>query len=79
MIFRVYTNSLTNSPFGCVSDRGPQVFEGCEKCTVAYLRALPIGLSVEVRHPKGARSCLNKAKLWGWVLAVAVLAKGVEQ
>jgi hypothetical protein len=35
---------------------------------VAALKGLPIGSSVEVRHPKGLRSCMNKPMLWADVL-----------
>lgn len=39
-------------------------FQGTSKQVIAYLKGLGLGVSVEVRHSRGARSCLNKPALW---------------
>lgn len=44
-----------------------KVFEGDAPGAVAYLKGVPVGTSVCVRHAGGLRSCMNKPALWDWV------------
>lgn len=43
------------------------IFTGEPVEAADYLRGLPLGQSVEVRHKRGLRSCMNKPALWEWV------------
>lgn len=76
LVAKVYHNSIRASApdamgaraFTIEARRVPE-FEGAPVEAGAYLRALPIGLSVEVRFERagqfaGARSCMNKPALW---------------
>lgn len=50
-----------------IGERETLFFEGEAHEAAETLRALPVGISVAVRHPGGLRSCMNKPDLWTWV------------
>lgn len=54
-----------------IGEDDTRVHEGDAASAAEALRAIPIGMSVCVRHPGGLRSCMNKPSLWDWVSQLA--------
>ena len=67
-LVRVYLNTAAPTALGSRTQAKPEpVFTGSPADVAAYLRAMPLGQSVEVRNARNIRSCLNKPALWEWV------------
>lgn len=76
LVVKVYHNTIRATAPDAMGARAVTIeaaplpaFEGPASDAAAYLRAMPIGLSVEARYYRngafvGARSCMNKPALW---------------
>ena len=70
--FKVYLNSSSVRLIGdgvsvTIQAKATPAFEGKAQETVEFLQELGVGVSVEVRHATGTRSCMNKPDLWNYV------------
>jgi hypothetical protein len=70
--FRVHLNNTQSRAIAdgvtvTIKAKRKPAFAGNAAETVEFLQALGVGVSVEIRHDLGARSCMNKPALWDWI------------
>lgn len=73
----IYFNSSHVSRFGdgfsqTIRAKPSPAFSGTLRTGIAFLEALPVGQSIEVRCPTFIRSCMNKPALWADLRAYLV-------